>query len=568
MIKNYSKKITIAPLLVLQSLGEAAVAVIIFIIKNFFEIVRLLLKFLWDKTIKLRTKTLNLLKYGAVFVFSPVVKLFNDFMNMRREMRKQKRRKGVFWAVWEFLKYSGKFLFGKRGLTVTLFNYAAPVLSIVFLFNVVSFAASSNYALKLTVNGQFLGYVEDEQVFMDAEAIVLQRVNHYGSENTIEMIPDFSIERIGFAEMLTKYQIANLILTNSDFTLVNAYGFFIDGVFLGAITEDNIDVIHNTLENLLDVYRTGNPDAEISFMNNIEYDKYELYLAESIVDPRDIIRVITAKKQAAAYYTVVDGDSQWAISDKMGMSIEDIEKMNPGFSTQFLRPGEQIKRNVEEPYLPVAVTQTEEYIQTVPFEIEYRDVDSLYAGQTREVQAGVEGENYVVARASYVNGAEISRVIESTVVLSEPVTRIINRGTKQLTTGSVSTEHAAYGKFIWPTSGGYVSCAYGWDGSRLHRAIDIAGIGYGAPIYAAGSGTVTMARYNYSGYGHTVMIRHDNGLVTLYAHNSQLLVTEGQQVIQGEQIANAGSTGYSSGVHLHFEVRSGNELLNPMLYLS
>lgn len=126
------------------------------------------------------------------------------------------------------------------------------------------------------------------------------------------------------------------------------------------------------------------------------------------------------------------------------------------------------------------------------------------------------------------------------------------------------------GRFIWPTSGpitsefGYrIHPIYGRQ--ILHSGIDI-GVPTGTVIHAADSGTVVLSGW-VSGYGYTVIIDHGNGFSTLYAHNSELLVSEGQSVSQGEAIAHAGSTGNSTGPHLHFEVRINGEPQNPLNYL-
>jgi murein DD-endopeptidase MepM/ murein hydrolase activator NlpD len=116
-----------------------------------------------------------------------------------------------------------------------------------------------------------------------------------------------------------------------------------------------------------------------------------------------------------------------------------------------------------------------------------------------------------------------------------------------------------------------ITSTYGWrvhpilKTERLHNGIDF-GTDYGTPIGAAGSGTVIYADW-YGGYGYTVIIDHGNGLSSLYAHNSDLLVTEGQTVQAGQPISNAGSTGFSTGPHLHFEVREQGEPVDPMKYL-
>lgn len=120
--------------------------------------------------------------------------------------------------------------------------------------------------------------------------------------------------------------------------------------------------------------------------------------------------------------------------------------------------------------------------------------------------------------------------------------------------------------YIWPTQGTFTS-GYGWRWGRMHRGIDIAGP-VGTPIVAAASGTVIRSGWNSGGYGNLVDIRHPDGSMTRYAHNSRLLVREGEQVRQGQQIAAMGSTGYSTGPHLHFEVHLPSAgTVNPMAYL-
>ncbi|NER05787.1 MAG: peptidoglycan DD-metalloendopeptidase family protein [Okeania sp. SIO3C4] len=120
--------------------------------------------------------------------------------------------------------------------------------------------------------------------------------------------------------------------------------------------------------------------------------------------------------------------------------------------------------------------------------------------------------------------------------------------------------------YTWPSKGTLTS-GYGWRWGRMHRGIDIAAP-TGTPIVAAAPGVVTFANWNSGGYGNLVEIKHPNGSLTVYAHNSQILVREGQKVAQGELIAKMGSTGRSTGPHLHFEIHpTGNGAVNPMALL-
>ncbi|MGN0708895.1 MAG: murein hydrolase activator EnvC family protein [Anaerovoracaceae bacterium] len=125
------------------------------------------------------------------------------------------------------------------------------------------------------------------------------------------------------------------------------------------------------------------------------------------------------------------------------------------------------------------------------------------------------------------------------------------------------------GKFIWPVHG-TVTCEWGTQRSyEKHPGMDI-GVASGTPVKAAAAGVVIYAGWN-GGYGNCVAISHGSGLITLYGHNSSILVSVGQRVSQGTVIAKSGSTGWSTGPHVHFEVRKGSMnsyvTVNPRNYL-
>ena len=146
--------------------------------------------------------------------------------------------------------------------------------------------------------------------------------------------------------------------------------------------------------------------------------------------------------------------------------------------------------------------------------------------------------------------------------------------------GSKPTGNPSSYGLIWPVSmsGMFVSAGWYYSSGKLHGATDIAGAGiYGQPIYASSGGYVIVSEAkvnssgNYIGYGNYVMIAHYNGLYTLYGHMSKRAVSSGQTVSQGQIIGYVGSTGNSTGPHVHFEVRTGNgtysERVNPIYYL-
>ncbi len=119
--------------------------------------------------------------------------------------------------------------------------------------------------------------------------------------------------------------------------------------------------------------------------------------------------------------------------------------------------------------------------------------------------------------------------------------------------------------YIWPADG-VLTSGYGWRWGRMHKGLDIAGP-VGTPINAAADGVVTYSAWA-SGYGNLVEITHPDGTITMYAHNNRIVVREGDRVRQGQHIADMGSTGRSTGPHLHFEIRpSGQGAINPAALL-
>ncbi|MCI8473303.1 MAG: peptidoglycan DD-metalloendopeptidase family protein [Clostridiales bacterium] len=132
-----------------------------------------------------------------------------------------------------------------------------------------------------------------------------------------------------------------------------------------------------------------------------------------------------------------------------------------------------------------------------------------------------------------------------------------------------SSQVTAAGEFMWPlpVGKGYISCYYGDSdpNGSPHYAVDVA-ISYGTPIYASNDGTVLKAE-SHSSYGYYVLIDHGNGRSTLYAHCSSLAAVAGQTVSKGQVIGYVGSTGFSTGNHLHFEFRVNGNRTNPLNYV-
>ena len=166
--------------------------------------------------------------------------------------------------------------------------------------------------------------------------------------------------------------------------------------------------------------------------------------------------------------------------------------------------------------------------------------------------------------------AEQERLDEEYNELMATSERIANMIRNLESGGTISSSSIVSSGYAWPIAG-EITSPFGWrvhpvfGTEKFHTGLDIAA-DYGDPIVASNSGTVIYADWM-GGYGNAVMIDHGGGIVTLYGHNSSLAVYDGQQVAKGQIIAYAGSTGYSTGPHCHFEVRIHGEVTDPLDYL-
>ena len=135
------------------------------------------------------------------------------------------------------------------------------------------------------------------------------------------------------------------------------------------------------------------------------------------------------------------------------------------------------------------------------------------------------------------------------------------------------TSNVALGGYIWPVNSHYVTSTFGGRsspggiGSTNHKGVDIGRVGYTTDIHAAKAGTVIISQYSTS-YGNYVVVSHGSGNTTLYAHMSSRSVSAGQKVAQGDKLGVTGSTGHSTGPHLHFEISENGVRINPLKYLT
>lgn len=283
-----------------------------------------------------------------------------------------------------------------------------------------------------------------------------------------------------------------------------------------------------------------------------------------VVSPEDIYTVEAAVdyvlqgQEAAQSYAVSKGDSLWSISRGANISESDLKKANPVLKEDpVLKVGQVLNLVTAEAKLHVRILESVKTYQSVPFSTTYKYTDKRWSNQSAVVVKGTAGKKAVYYQVESVDGVEIRREVARSSVEVEPVAKVIEKGTSRWPS-------AATGIFRWPLTTGYITSYFGARWGSTHGGVDI-GAPTGTSIYAAASGTVVTAQWN-SSYGNYVKIDHGNGYATLYAHASALLVQPGQKVSKGQIIARVGSTGNSTGPHLHFEVQRNGVRINALQF--
>lgn len=215
------------------------------------------------------------------------------------------------------------------------------------------------------------------------------------------------------------------------------------------------------------------------------------------------------------------------------------------------------------------------YTREIAYDITTEYDESQPSSYENVKTEGENGEEEVTVRTVYVDGVQTDAYETDSEVIKEAVDEVVVKGSdssSEGTSSSSTSSSSSYGSgsFIWPVPYTHnITSEFGMRWGRLHGGIDIADGGvYGQPIVAADSGTVILAGNQGDGYGNYVIIDHGNGYKTLYGHMSSVAAYTGQQVSQGEVIGYVGSTGNSTGPHLHFEIRVNDVQTDPLGYVS
>ncbi len=378
-------------------------------------------------------------------------------------------------------------------------------LCIISVLAVVISIASVGITLGFEVeySGKVIATVRNASVFENAKIIALENVNSEGVGKVIKK-PELTLTLTVADKLDNANRVANAIIENTC-DIVKGSALIINGEVVACTEADG-------MAELIEARRTAfyvkNAENTAEFVDDVEIEE--------------------------GYYLACDVDDISVIEETVNnLQVKTVSKISTDISIAF-----KTKTNKSSAYT---------------------------VGYNKITTSGKNGITRKTESVESINGSETARTVLSQEVISEPVTQVITMGTAPVKISAADRANISAAGFICPLSkGSYTVSAYYGDG-RNHKAIDLAAR-KGTAIYAAAAGTVTYSGYD-GDYGYNIVIDHGNGMKTRYAHASALYISRGTTVAQGDMIAAVGSTGYSTGNHLHFEVIVNGNRVNPAPYI-
>ncbi len=464
----------------------------------------------------------------------------------------------VFCAPKQKIKsYKNKMNIKKKLVKNSMFPLSAIALfcATVFYWN------NQNYGLALEYNGQKIATVPNEEVYEKANHMILDQLNSNDKskvENTAAQIKITPVSKKECCE--SPHEVKNKIIEKSQEVITEGFGIYIDNKLIAV--GKNESEIKTILAEILDEKKSQNPELEVEFSEKVEVVN-GIFSPEEIKNKDEIKKILVNGMETVTEYIVKEDDTITSISEKFGITPEELLSSNNVKDESVFVDDKLIIKTVEK-ILKVKTFKVESEEKEIPYSTEKTENPSQDVSWENLTQEGKDGKETLKYKIEVENGIEVKREELDHRIIEESTARKIIVGTK-----NKPSEKENKSELNWPVPfTKKITSPYGKRGGSFHQGIDIAcsGVG-GKEILASESGTIKYAGYNKSGYGNHIIIDHGNGKQTLYGHCQKLHVSQNQKVKKGQKIGTVGSTGDSTGNHLHFEVRVNGAAQNPQKYV-
>ena len=413
-------------------------------------------------------------------------------------------------------------------------------------------------------NGKVLGYVKEQEEVTDVLDVAARNLsknnNNAGVQFAVNQNITFNLVDSRGKSTDDSDTVVNKLIYMTDIE-TEAYAVY-DGDKAVAVLKDEEDAA-KLLKQTQDELSTPDRGMELvssKFINDLSTRPVNVLLG-SIKSNAAAKDLMINGGQMNTYHLVETGETAESLAQEFGVAVTDIYDENNKNVVEDIEQGDKVCiRSMVDP-VSVEMVEKGSIKEVLRYETIKEETDEYYKGDAILKQEGQDGIQVFHGTITKVGGVETKRkASKEPEELQEKIDKIIIVGTAE------RPKTAATGTFIMPINSYVITSEFGGRWGRMHEGMDF-GAGTGTPIYASDGGTVIRAGY-FGGYGLCVDVDHGNGVFTRYGHCSAVFVSAGDLVYQGQHIAAVGSTGWSTGPHLHFEVRINGAAQNPRNYIN
>lgn len=467
--------------------------------------------------------------------------------------------------------------------SVKLTGIILPIALSVLLYSYATSSLDNSIALDVYVNDEYIGAVESGDKLISARRMLEKNLSA-SIGDTFRFTDEISYSFVNDEDIvyLSDSEIYSALYNAAKGKIHPGYGLYVDGVLV--VASENRPALDRAVDEIREYYKESvnfyaeENNIKLSYANDISIIPKD-FPVESLCDEekvREILGLPPIETNSVLPENFIYHIYYTSVTSRIKSNENESEKnltgsvVSGGISEETdvvlsAAIGNAVSADVTLEYV---ITKEVEVEEDYPYEIEMIESDKYLLGSQKVEKFGKDGYRKAVYAISYLKGEEISRELISEEIIKPAVNKLIYIGTRIPTDEELRT--TATGSFIIPYDG-YVSSGYGLRkvnkfGTReFHNAWDIPGP-YGSPILAADGGRVSFVGYT-SGYGLHVIIDHENGYETVYAHLSKALVKAGDRVGKEDVIAKMGASGRVTGVHVHFEIRKDGATIDPDEFL-
>lgn len=489
---------------------------------------------------------------------------------------KEKPSQGVF----IFFRYVGRTFKVHEKFTRAVLSTVIPIICVICFVSLVISVQAVTFALNVSIDGESVGVVENENAYKQALTLAEKRLSQLGEDVEIGTTEyTFALTLAGKID--STEAVCNNIISAVCENTVNACGVYSDGEFICAVKSE--DTYNRVANEILKAYASENgyisADCTVEFNEDIQIVNGLYPDNDKIWSAKQLKNYFDGWKEEKIEHTVSAGESVDDILEKYNITRSELLALNADLNTSYIPEGsvlliKQGKRNVS-----IKTTVTYTSVETSAFETVIQYDNNFYVGTSMTIVEGKPGVDVVSYTDTYVDGVLVDTASEVVRYnANAPVNELIKIGTLGIPVGdndmpvSPRLLRDQGGTFIWPAPDNCFWLSQAYNPAKGHYGIDIVssanGSCKGRPIVSVADGVVVLATYHWS-WGYYVRVDHGDGVVTGYAHalKDSFRVNVGDYVKAGQQLSSIGTTGNSTGYHLHFEVWLDGKRVNPLPYV-